>query len=331
MLGVSGIFQRQKKQRDPTKIVLHPDLIKILNISTDEFTSLVADSQNWTDLASRVSKLDQYNRPYGRVRKLLQRKVLSLKLDISHFRIIKPKPIPSDDDFREIVRNSKSCLEVFRKLEFTPSGRTRDDFHKRIKNLSISITHFKNPCAKRLYEKKYSVDSMDDETFRTMVSQSQSWTDFARKCGYRYLYPTFRKIWIERAILLGLDTDHFILQKRLVDTMFIKHENNQKPHSNFTLKRRLIEELHWPYECNSCKNVHFVERDGVLMWMDKPISLQLEHKNGINNDDRLENLEFLCALCHTQTSTFCVFNHQRQRAINSWIEDNRIESSSSSV
>lgn len=39
-------------------------------------------------------------------------------------------------------------------------------------------------------------------------------------------------------------------------------------------------------------------------WNGKPISLQLEHKNGVFNDHRLENLELLCPNCHSQTSTF---------------------------
>jgi hypothetical protein len=39
-------------------------------------------------------------------------------------------------------------------------------------------------------------------------------------------------------------------------------------------------------------------------WNGKPLVLQLEHKNGKNNDHRLANLEILCPNCHTQTETF---------------------------
>ncbi len=39
-------------------------------------------------------------------------------------------------------------------------------------------------------------------------------------------------------------------------------------------------------------------------WLGKPIVLQLEHRNGIHNDNRVENLAFLCPNCHSQTETY---------------------------
>jgi DNA-directed RNA polymerase subunit RPC12/RpoP len=38
--------------------------------------------------------------------------------------------------------------------------------------------------------------------------------------------------------------------------------------------------------------------------MNKEIILQLDHINGINNDNRIENLRFLCPNCHSQTETY---------------------------
>ena len=38
--------------------------------------------------------------------------------------------------------------------------------------------------------------------------------------------------------------------------------------------------------------------------MNSKLTLQLDHINGINNDNRKENLRFLCPNCHSQTDTF---------------------------
>ena len=40
------------------------------------------------------------------------------------------------------------------------------------------------------------------------------------------------------------------------------------------------------------------------IWNNKHLSLQLEHINGIYNDNRLENLTLLCPNCHSQTATY---------------------------
>lgn len=36
----------------------------------------------------------------------------------------------------------------------------------------------------------------------------------------------------------------------------------------------------------------------------RPLTLQLDHINGIHNDNRIENLRILCPNCHTQTPTY---------------------------
>ncbi len=63
-----------------------------------------------------------------------------------------------------------------------------------------------------------------------------------------------------------------------------------------TLKRRLREEQILEEKCNEC---------GITtLWNNKPLVLQLDHINGINNDNRLCNLRLLCPNCHSQTNTF---------------------------
>lgn len=60
----------------------------------------------------------------------------------------------------------------------------------------------------------------------------------------------------------------------------------------------------WLEEKCECGNKGF--------WRGKKLTLQLDHKNGVNNDNRLENLRFLCPNCHSQTDTFCGRNKKRK-------------------
>ena len=53
------------------------------------------------------------------------------------------------------------------------------------------------------------------------------------------------------------------------------------------------------------------EKCGLTEWMGKPIVLQLDHINGDNRDNRIENLRLLCPNCHSQTETFCRKNRKK--------------------
>jgi len=50
---------------------------------------------------------------------------------------------------------------------------------------------------------------------------------------------------------------------------------------------------------------------GITDWRDKPLSIHLDHINGVKNDNRLQNLRMLCPNCHSQTPTFSGRNVRR--------------------
>jgi len=90
--------------------------------------------------------------------------------------------------------------------------------------------------------------------------------------------------------------------KRIPDEFVFVEKSTYARHH---IKRRVLEQKLIPYKCNDCG----ISGD----WNNKPLVLQLDHKNGINNDHRLENLGFLCPNCHSQTLTYAAKNRKNKK------------------
>jgi len=76
------------------------------------------------------------------------------------------------------------------------------------------------------------------------------------------------------------------------DQIFIKNSKTRR----HIVKRRILQDSLVPYICDTCGNA------GIHNNI--PLTLHLDHINGISNDNTLSNLRFLCPNCHSQTSTY---------------------------
>lgn len=61
------------------------------------------------------------------------------------------------------------------------------------------------------------------------------------------------------------------------------------------LRIRLLNEGYMSHECSECR---------LTEWMGKPIPLELDHVDGDNSNNMLENLRLLCPNCHAQTDNY---------------------------
>ena len=99
----------------------------------------------------------------------------------------------------------------------------------------------------------------------------------------------------------NLDTSHFVGQawnrgKILPPKQPIeKYLSNSLPLQSHKLRNRLLREGVLEHRCATCLNTR---------WLDQPIPLELDHINGNNKDNRLNNLRLLCPNCHAQTPTY---------------------------
>jgi 5-methylcytosine-specific restriction endonuclease McrA len=141
-----------------------------------------------------------------------------------------------------------------------------------------------------------------------LVKNTYNMAGLVRKLGFassQSMYQTLQK-YIDN---LKLDTSHWIKYKKQ-NPGLNKNPTNEElfiencPYSSRFVKTRICKLI--SYECSIC---------GISEWNNKPIALQLDHINGIRNDNRLENLRLLCPNCHTQTETWGVKNSKRPALI----------------
>ena len=70
----------------------------------------------------------------------------------------------------------------------------------------------------------------------------------------------------------------------------------QSPIPRSSLSRQVKRFNALEYRCSVCSN------EGV--WNGNKLALVVDHVNGISNDNRIENLRYMCPNCHSQTDTF---------------------------
>jgi len=144
-----------------------------------------------------------------------------------------------------------------------------------------------------------------DEQLIRAVKDSKCCAEALRLLGLRHnggSYKTVRRH-LDR---LGLDTSHWNYRPPVLRDPVPLEEIlvEGSSYSRRSLKRRLVDEGLLDYRCRVC---------GIDEWQGQPLILQLDHKNGVGNDNRLENLRLLCPNCHSQTETFAGRNNTRIR------------------
>lgn len=110
----------------------------------------------------------------------------------------------------------------------------------------------------------------------------------------------------------GLDTTHFLGGRRNRGSAHLGGPAKKSaseilvekpplaPRTRAFKLRRALFEIGRPVRCSVC---------GLPdEWLGSKLTLEIDHINGRHNDNRPENLRFLCPNCHSQTETFCARN-----------------------
>lgn len=88
-----------------------------------------------------------------------------------------------------------------------------------------------------------------------------------------------------------IDTSHF------KNTVVLQEKHGKKFNRNKVNKNILTEKF--GYKCSN-------KKCGIYNWNKDSLTLQVDHIDGNNTNDNINNLRLLCPNCHSETETFCV-------------------------
>lgn len=140
------------------------------------------------------------------------------------------------------------------------------------------------------------------ENLTPAVKASKSYAGVLRFLGLKQAGGTQSNI-KKRIEKFKINTDHFTgmgwnigsisnMRKSAKDILILK---NNDIRTKAPMLRRALLEIGHLYECSEC---FISEYNG------KDITLHVDHIDGNYNDNRKENVRFLCPNCHSQTETF---------------------------
>lgn len=140
------------------------------------------------------------------------------------------------------------------------------------------------------------IDLFSDEEFSQIVENSSTMLEVAQKLGYTSHSGSNGNRIRYRIDQLGLSTSHFTLgnrrpMKRTPENVFIENSTADQK----TLRKYFFEGNYVDYKCSICGQ--------EPIWNGKALTLILDHINGKNHDDRLENLRWVCPNCNQQLDT----------------------------
>jgi Zn finger protein HypA/HybF involved in hydrogenase expression len=143
-----------------------------------------------------------------------------------------------------------------------------------------------------------------EEELKNAIKSSLSIAQVCRLLGIRPVGGNYKSL-KKKIKTLDLDITHFTgagwnvgLRYKPFGKRILLEEilvENSSYSNTSSLRLRLIKEGLKKHKCERCLNTE---------WLGQPIKLELNHMNGVNDDNRIDNLEIICPNCHSITENY---------------------------
>lgn len=158
--------------------------------------------------------------------------------------------------------------------------------------------------------KRSPIWTIPKQTLINYVSSANSFSDILRLLGMNNKGGNVRTL-KQRLQCDGIDYTQVkhrtyscrVYKRDKIPLELVLVENST--YSRHSLKQRLLKEGLLENVCSVCGQ--------PPIWNNKPLVLELDHINGVFNDNRLANLRIICGHCHSQTPTYAGRRNKKQK------------------
>lgn len=150
------------------------------------------------------------------------------------------------------------------------------------------------------------MDTFTKEEIAQIVQSNTSYTECLRKMGYSAISGDTLNAFKNK--LKDLDINTTRLNQYIPENNFIKRTDNEVFKENSEVSQNCLrnhyKSIIKPTKCTICNQVN--------TWNNQELIMILDHINGNNHDNRLENLRWVCPNCNSQLPTTSARNPNRK-------------------